>query len=1040
MPGSKKLRPDRLDSTDMGEKESHKKGRTRRTIDILMKELDRSEVPRELGEPDRKCITDSWQEDFWRKCNSDSEKRIRSGNVKNLTNRPSTSARLPVDAQIGKGREHLLMKAAASLKLSNLFYSANHYTLPSLQPVVMVDKLHDESTELPAHRAVNGTTVATSKPGERRKFFVTEPKWPTRSSGLNGRVNGVCNGRYLPSSPRTKFGRKKDSTLQGKRNGSHALNGNPLTTSTPAERRNFFVADRNGHTIQYEETKGAALQEKGSGSEETVLGESRLSSSGRRGSKQVADCSAELDEKRAELSTPIQVNGVHEGSSIWKETLPSRKTGPGGCAKRKTSPTKDNSIVKVRRADERSEEYERGTRSCVRGLFEDQSEECEKILADVNELQRSQNGAIVNQSGPTREAVQCEQESSVYSNRKCVTSALEVGVSGHLSGNVANGDCDSSTADCNTVESTGELNVPGCENKTSSDDCQSSSYAVSSSLQPVVVLRKLTCDEIRHYTSERLTPREETSQKCVEQCGSIDNLEISSEPSLLSFENRMFSGGCTKGYRKSYGKKSKFFKGDAASLGDQGNGKSCEQESPESETEERLCRAIWPKPATELRLPDVERNSVANSLPNYSCNGVRENPLDKIVGCADAENFVSKRGNDKVSPNSGFSNGEVVGPDISSAEAVPPFKMSASDNRKCCRNEMCRVATPELIGLENPMTSNRCWMNVTLQTLFSMENFMQSMIKAFENVNVENNSLISCILTVHYARSLGHQECVYEQARKLAEVLGTLNSDYNVNDQQDPSEFILWLFNAFEPALEKYGPSWASGLITENFRFEMEERTCCMGCLNYDVKISSFLILMLDISVGTSKIRSIIEALDAYASTKTIKRTCSHCGEDKSLVKTAFKSVPRYLIINLKRYSVKDGEVIRDETPVRHTSTLSLGKYSVPNSVISKSAVPNSETNCSKAARSAAVASPPKLNISRKSLRRGVGDYNLISIIHHSGFSVSSGHYVCDVYHRTTGKWYSYNDKMVKEIYETTLFSAKRQKTGYIYVYQNKNC
>ncbi|XP_049770677.1 uncharacterized protein LOC126109669 isoform X2 [Schistocerca cancellata] len=1023
MPGSKKMRPDRLDSTDMGEKESHKKGRTRRTIDILMKGLDRSEAPRELGELDRKCITDSWQEDFWRKCNSDSEKRIRSGNVKNLTNRPSTSARLPVDAQIGKGRENLLMKAAASLKLSNLFYSANHYTLPSLQPVVMVDKLHDESTELTAQRAVNGTTVATSKPGERRKFFVTEPKWPTRSSGLNGRVNGVCNGRYLPSSIRIKFGGKKDARLLGKGNGSHAPNSNPLATSTPAERRNVFVADRNGHTIQYEEMKSAALQEKRSGSEETVLGESRLSSNGRRSSKQVADCSAELDEERAALSTRIQVNGVHEGSSIWKETLPSRKPGPGGCAKRKTSPIKDNGIVKVRRTDEHSEEYERGTRSCVRGLFEDQSEGCEKILADVNELQRSQNGDIVNQSGPTREAVQCEQESSVKSSRKSVTSALEVGVSGRLSGNVANSDCDSSTADCDTVESAAESNVPGCENKTSSDDCQSASYAVSSSLQPVVVLRKLTCDEIRHYTSERLTPREETSQKCVEQSGSIDNLEISSEPSLLSFENRMFSDGCMKGYRKSYGKKSKFFKGDAASLGGQGNGQSCEQESPESGSEESVLRTIWPKPATELRLPDLERNSVANSLRNYSCNGVRENALDKIVGCADAENFVSKRGNDKVTPNSGFGNGEVVGPDISSAEAVPPFKMSASDNR-----------------LENPMTSNRCWMNVTLQTLFSMENFMQRMIQAFENVNVENNSLISCILTVHYARSLGHQECVYEQARKLAEVLGTLNSDYNVNDQQDPSEFILWLFNAFEPALEKYGPSWASGLITENFRFEMEERTCCMGCLNYDVKISSFLILMLDISVGTSKIRTIIEALDAYASTKTIKRTCSHCGEDKSLVKTAFKSVPRYLIINLKRYSVKDGEVIRDETPVRHTSTLSLGKYSVPNSVISKSAVPNSETNCSKAMRSAAVASPPKLNIGRKSLRRAVGDYNLISIIHHSGFSVSSGHYVCDVYHRTTGKWYSYNDKMVKEIYEATLFSGKRQKTGYIYVYQNKNC
>lgn len=990
MPKLKKMPSDTLGSTGGKKKASGKKSVLRRAIEILIGGQDKSEGPQDVSALIREYLSLNSDKEWLSVVNSKNyrevNKRTLSGGTDGASDNPATQLLFVPAAE---GRQSALTKDLP-IGLSDVYFSGNPRASSPSQPVALLDKLKNGSSELAAHSGAR--TVAASKPVGRRKFFRSAPKEPVPGDiGLPGTVDRVCSGEPLTSSSYTKLGGKRGATS--------------LTIKSRI--------DSKAGSVQFEEKNIDTLQRKGNTSEKIILSNSRLLNNESCGLMQLSNHTMKLD-MRARPATPVQLNGIHRESRIRKEIWGARESAPGSDSKRKASPVKDRCVVKVRRLDRISEEPERDTQSFLLG---DQSEKCEKIAAGVNKVQSSQNGPIINQYESDTDSV----ENTVLSERisfpghfRRVMATLENAFKGHLPQNLMDSDSGSSP-NCNSVGST------TVSDASRGVDCRRAPHAASHVLQPVVLLRKLTSDEIRHSTPKGLGQREESSHNCVEESESVDSSELSGEESVRSFRRKPCNK-CRKGYRKCICRKRKSSNCILPFYGDRPNGRWSEQESPGRESEAGVC--------SRSDYTSVVRNGATNRPQNgeschCSCNGVRE-----YTGRSRVEEGDSEYGSDEASSNSGISSAETVEPDLSAAKTTLPYAVVGSDNRKCCSNGMCRVATPELIGLENPITSNRCWMNVTLQTLFSMDNFMQSMIKAFQDVNAEDNSLISTILTLHYARSLGHQECVYEQARKLSEVLGKLNSDYILNDQQDPSEFILWLFNVFEPALEKYGPSWASGLITENFRFEMEERTCCEGCMNYVVKISSFLILMLDIYIGTSKVRNIQEALAAYTSTKNIKRTCSLCREENSMVKTAFKSVPRYLIINLKRYSVKEGEVIRDETPVTHSHNLCLEKYSVPNSTI----------NCSQDTRSVAVASPSKYNIGRKSLRVARGDYKLIAIIHHSGFSVSSGHYVCDVYHASTKKWYSYNDKMVKEICEATLSTTKRQKTGYIYVYQNKNC
>lgn len=60
--------------------------------------------------------------------------------------------------------------------------------------------------------------------------------------------------------------------------------------------------------------------------------------------------------------------------------------------------------------------------------------------------------------------------------------------------------------------------------------------------------------------------------------------------------------------------------------------------------------------------------------------------------------------------------------------------------------------------------------------------------------------------------------------------------------------------------------------------------------------------------------------------------------------------------------------------------------------------------------------------------------YRLHCIISHKGYSASVGHYVAYINHRETS-WKLFDDSMVTDVTEKTVFEIEREKDGYIFFY-----
>eukprot|EP00041_Stephanoeca_diplocostata_P033634 m.1116579 g.1116579 ORF g.1116579 m.1116579 type:complete len:669 (-) comp24377_c1_seq8:1894-3900(-) len=61
--------------------------------------------------------------------------------------------------------------------------------------------------------------------------------------------------------------------------------------------------------------------------------------------------------------------------------------------------------------------------------------------------------------------------------------------------------------------------------------------------------------------------------------------------------------------------------------------------------------------------------------------------------------------------------------------------------------------------------------------------------------------------------------------------------------------------------------------------------------------------------------------------------------------------------------------------------------------------------------------------------------YRLVSLVHHSGVSAQSGHYVCDVWNSATDTWKCFNDSLVSIVDESAVLGPDRRKNAYLLFY-----
>ncbi|XP_077474439.1 ubiquitin carboxyl-terminal hydrolase 12A-like isoform X2 [Stigmatopora argus] len=307
----------------------------------------------------------------------------------------------------------------------------------------------------------------------------------------------------------------------------------------------------------------------------------------------------------------------------------------------------------------------------------------------------------------------------------------------------------------------------------------------------------------------------------------------------------------------------------------------------------------------------------------------------------------------------------------------------------------------KLLGFPNP--AQICYMNASLQSLLTLKDFVED-ISCQESIWSLNPdaTLIRSFMNIRACHSSSniHKKinCLYS----FKNAVSLLVPEFQDFCQKDAHEFLTSVLNQIrnlntvqQKLAIKMGKTYKCP-VEEHFVFKMQNIRMCLSCNYTFTREEEFTNLSLDLLPGFGTVK---EMLHNYLKKTQVEYKCE-CGSTTSLQNSSFISLPRVLVLHLKRFVF----------------------FSVFGSIKIQWAVQLSKN----------LVLPSK---------QGYTCYSLVSIINHSGFTTSSGHYITDGVdpamedNELTDRWFTYNDL---DVQETSLASVceKRQTTAYVLFYR----
>ncbi|XP_034722912.1 ubiquitin carboxyl-terminal hydrolase 37-like isoform X1 [Etheostoma cragini] len=302
-----------------------------------------------------------------------------------------------------------------------------------------------------------------------------------------------------------------------------------------------------------------------------------------------------------------------------------------------------------------------------------------------------------------------------------------------------------------------------------------------------------------------------------------------------------------------------------------------------------------------------------------------------------------------------------------------------------------------------PNQFQTCYMNASLQSLITLTEFITDIYshKHLWNYISDETELIRHFVNI--VRCHGSEDVQYKlQALYMfKKALSVRTPEFEDNYQKDAHEFLTAFLNqmrSLASPLQKVaaltGRSYSCP-VDRNLVFKMQNTRTCKRCGAQSIREEEFTNLSLDLVPGGS----VQQMLKEYQMETELKYNCE-CGCNTSVQCSTFLTLPRFLIIHLKRF--------------RFTPSLQVVKLHDPVVLFRPLMVTTSQAD---------------------------GCYNLVSVISHLGYDGNNGHYISEgVYPGqdlsvADDQWLYYNDAQVAKT--TGAAVCKRdQQTAYIVFYQ----
>jgi ubiquitin C-terminal hydrolase len=434
---------------------------------------------------------------------------------------------------------------------------------------------------------------------------------------------------------------------------------------------------------------------------------------------------------------------------------------------------------------------------------------------------------------------------------------------------------------------------------------------------------------------------------------------------------------------------------------------------------------------------------------------------------------------------------------------------------------------PQDMGFPNPPGSNRCWMNATLQTLLGMEPFMEELESSCrKNGGKKQSPLLRSFFQVLKYRRRGRRLSLNCALMHLSRSLGILDAVFTNGRQQDATEFLVRLLDLFREHFSSSNPDlglkdhkknescilrglqldnlatytspvhgFAGGgshvgvrvcnPVCDNLEFCLRETYCCTDCSKNTAGYQDHLYLFLDIPPTSQARPSLQCALNYYMQSDVRELKCGRCSGQHSKVVTTFTKLPRFLLVQVKRYTVQMSITEKLTSLVRVPISLSVKNYVSDDVIMPALWLPKSSKdngplqlsldddnnkelqkaicqNLDEDQEMQELEKAIRLSLQEQQLTMDkdcslqLGDpnvplsemeaedespdysYRLVSVIMHQGASPNCGHYMADVYNLKKQQWYHYDDNDVSHPTEDEVVGIARQSNGYIFCYMHR--
>jgi len=409
---------------------------------------------------------------------------------------------------------------------------------------------------------------------------------------------------------------------------------------------------------------------------------------------------------------------------------------------------------------------------------------------------------------------------------------------------------------------------------------------------------------------------------------------------------------------------------------------------------------------------------LASEFPNHQKHSKKSPPRQKQVSKVDAMLGLSKSPNQESSQKSPSRQSKAP-PQKSKATVINPYKNeNVSVNDKCCH-----------IGLKN--LGNTCYLNSSLQMIFSIPGFMLALKKLYDNTTKKKSqtegtpeenvmpltrALLEVAWNAHIIdtyRSTNTEVKTAVSPKDVKTAMDKLTDKFAGYEQRDAHEFLSDLIDLLHDELLEVTENEKDTLPTDEF-FRLDVKVCltCNSC-NY-TRCKEELYRHLSIEVRETEFWTVNQGLEQFFKPEVRELKCEKCESGTTATQTIeVLSRPKALLLHLKRFIVDtSGRTMtlkKNKARIVYAQSISLDQLQHHND---------------------ATKDEPS--------------YKLRGLVRHIGNTAFSGHYTANCQRRKPGsveatkteEWVSFDDGTASVTsLPSILENEKNQRTNYMMLY-----